>query len=160
MIHRVSTCPEVWPFVSRCCSTNLRHKICRLRYDPRRRLRSWFRVKQFCQRAGVNEIHHRLVVSALLNDKVGERAGNIFHEFADLCEGWCDAAPFGKVGLALGEVLVIESVIERFDGEDDSFPIVERYGLDWADNSLVENGFHANGHGFSLSDFLEEVCSI
>ena len=122
--------------------------------------RSLLGVEQFGERAGVEKIQHASVVSALLNDQVGEGARNILPSLLDFRDGSRDATPFGTVGMALGEVLVIESVIERFDGEDDSFPIVERYGLDWADNSLVKNGFHANGHGFSLSDFLEEVCSI
>lgn len=118
--------------------------------------RSLLVVEQFSQRAGIEEKKQRLMVSALLNDQVGERTRDVFPALCDFFNGFWDAAAFGKVGLALGEVLMVESVVKRFDGEDDPFSVVERYGLNRADDTFVENGFYANGHASSVGEFLRE----
>ena len=122
--------------------------------------RSLLGVEQFGERAGVEKIQHASVVSALLNDQVGEGARNILPSLMDFRDGSRDATPFGTVGMALGEVLAVEAIVERFKRKDDAFLIVQRDGLHWTKNTVFVSGFHANGHGFSLNDFLEEVCSI
>jgi len=120
-------------------------------------LRSEFLVEPLYQCAGIEEVQHRLPVSAFLDDRVAERARNILQSFLYLFGGWCWFVPFGGLGLALRKVLVVVTVIQRFDDEGDALFIVERHALHWMEHAIFVDGFNVNSHGSSLTDLFQEA---
>ena len=115
--------------------------------------RSEFQMEPLYQRAGIEEELQRLPASAFLNDQVAERPRNMLQTLLYLFGGWCwFVSSFGGFGLAMRQVLVVVSFIERFDDEGDAFFVVDRHALDRMEDAILVNGFNMNSHDFSLDD--------
>jgi hypothetical protein len=101
--------------------------------------RARLRVEEFRQGARIEEVEHLSVLSALLNDQVGERSRHILPTRLDLLNG----SPCPACGRDL------RGGLQR---QRHACLVVYRDRLDRPKNSVVVNGFHANRHRFSLRD--------